>query len=189
MRFMNWIKTMFGGSSEGAAIAAPSETQFKPEVRVPFEDPDIQRLLPPSYRIEFVKHSQSTIYFDPDEWALGEYSDLGKYDNDRRFSIEVMSQFGKPVAAVGWYFERPDSSIAYTIGTYVASHLRRRGLAKALWRAMIRVCGVPRVDGCAATDEGFTLLRAMKEAFPDVVSFQGENSVALKDLRGKGRAA
>ena len=170
-------------------------TRYPAEVRTPFEDPDIKSRLPDGYRVELVKNSQSTLRLGPpDYWATNEYNNLDVWDNSDSTSIEVVSRFGKVVAAVGWEFDPASGSeTAYTIGTVVDEHLRRRGLAKALWRAMIRISGAPLIHGCAASDEGFTLLRSMREDFPNQVSFDGDSNYPVyKDLRrfqGKGRAA
>jgi RimJ/RimL family protein N-acetyltransferase len=186
MGLLTWFKALF--SKEDRPVVPP---KYPAEIRVPFEDPEIQKRLPGGYRIEFVTNSQSTLRFDPDHWLQGEYANLNLWDNRGVFSIEVLSQFGKPVAAVGWEnydptmpAEKPDT--VYTFGTFVAPHLRQRGLAKALWKAMIRTCGFPKVHGCAASDAGFTLLRSMKEEFPDIVSFDGDlpaNLSRYADLR------
>lgn len=155
---------------------------LRPEYRAKLVDPDIESRLREGMRVLFVFHSRSALRFAPDGWARGDYH-LDSSQN--RFSIEVEDRKGEVVAAVGWSIPADDSGLtAYTFGTFVSKKLRRRGLAQALWRAMIRECGRPRIRGVAATDEGFTLLTSMKEAFPDVVSFVGSQLDLRKQKRG-----
>jgi GNAT superfamily N-acetyltransferase len=193
MTLLDRIRSFFQKEAAVEPATVEPEPRYPPESRTPFEDPDIKALLPEGYRVEFVKNSQSALHLDPDHWATGAYADRNLWNNSGVFSIEVLSRYGKPVAAVGWEvhetWDGEPSDTAKTFGTFVASHLRQRGLGKALWKAMIRVCGKPKVHGSAASDHGYTLLHSMKEAFPDVVTFDGEQKYSLfTDLR-KGRAA
>lgn len=149
------------------------------EVRRSLKAPDIERLIPSDYRIQVVSHCRSSLRLMPDIWLR---DSLSPKDSRDAHAIEVLNASGRVMAAVGW-ISPVGSDKAHTTGTFVSRCLRRRGLGKALWRTMIETLkrtGYSGVIGEAVSDEGFTLLVAMKNEFPEFVEFKGNE---YEDLR------
>lgn len=149
------------------------------EVRRSVAAPDIKRLIPSDYKVQVVSRCRSSLRLMPDIWLR---DSLSPKDSRDAYAIEVLNANGRVMAAVGW-IAPVGSDKAYTTGTFVSRSLRRRGLGKALWRIMVEIlkqAGYSGVLGEAVSDEGFTLLAAMKTEFQEFVEFKGNE---YEDLR------
>lgn len=107
------------------------------------------------------------------------------------FAIEVVGPGGEVIAAFAWY---PKTSLTggrriVTAGTYVHERHQRRGLAKAMWRAMIERERPPKISVTVISDRGNTLALSMRAEYP-LIDFEIKDfgDRKLRDLR-KGKAS
>ena len=151
----------------------------KPETRILLLDTELQEKAP-DCTIYFVNNSRSSFHTEPTKWTK-RGNDWISLDGIERCSIEVEDGEGNVVAAVGWGNYSYDKHTSNTFGTFVDKRRQGKGIGKALWKAMMRNCGKPKVRGFAVSNKGYTLLKSMAEAFPGVVSFDTDGP--LRDLR------
>jgi hypothetical protein len=90
------------------------------------------------------------------------------------------------MAAVGWRdLKSKEPGAIKTIGTYVSVPLRCRGLATALWRAMVALSGCDTIYSEPVSDAGFTLLESLEGKLPGVAIYKLDRGIlrGLLDLR------
>lgn len=148
---------------------------------------DLINRVPANYRIELVRNS--TGFLTDRGWEH-----TGILDGHKEATaIEIRSAQGRVMAAFGWkQHPKKDRKLVVTTGTWVSSSLRRRGLAQALWRAMIELTGCNRIETFTVSDEGWTLVRSMQEQLGKRIKIESYGDFSLEDLRTgqqKGRAA
>lgn len=155
--------------------------------RAPFYCPDLINRLPAGYKVMLVMNS--TGYLTDDGWEYVE----ADYGTAHTVSIEILNAKDEIRAAVGWSCPPHERSV-FTVGTWVHPRLRRRGLAQAMWRAMIEHSGRTRIESYIVSDEGWTLVRSMREQLGPRIKIAASGDWALTDLRtgevkGKRRRA
>lgn len=125
--------------------------------------------LPYGYQLQFVENSESLLTLYPSGWMrnVGDVS-----QNSKRYSIEVVSQYGKTMAGVIWKEKTVDGHrTIWSDGTFVSSHLQRKGLATKLWNLMISMRNPDNVIGEAATEDGFHFLSRLSVSHPKLLTF------------------
>lgn len=174
---LGWLVSRAHNQFQDREKNMPSPIEKRTEVQIR----DLLKRAPKGYRTIFVENSLGTLYL-PGSWCR-----RSTEDGSGRWSIELVNKQNRVMAAIAWYKSARKDTL-YTSGTFVSKSLRRRGLGKALWRAMLDRTGNKKISGFAVTDEGLTLLAAMKEEFPNRVSFDVDECEELEDLRpGKGK--
>jgi hypothetical protein len=157
-----------------------------------FTSKQLQRRLPEEHqhRLYLVRNSPRGIILDETRESWG---DLGYKGDARRnrSAIEVRARNGRVIAAVAWWYS-PKRKCVSTLGTYVSKTLRRRGLATALWRAMLTTTRVKIVYSEPVTDEGLTLVNSLREKLQGEVrirTIDNADTAFLEDLRARKRKA
>lgn len=118
-----------------------------------------------------------------------EWSESGYPNGD--YAIEVVDKEGDIIAAFGWKVHKGFCSKRVdAAGTYVHEKHQRRGLAKAMWRAMIEREQPSRIEVGVVSDKGNTLATAMRDEYKHIdfrIKDWGDRK--LRDLRKARKAS
>lgn len=128
-----------------------------------YSDPELSSKLPAGYKIVRIKYASGWLCNSKWEKSSGSYWN----ENDaNRNAIEVRAKNGRVMAAVGWF--DPEGDSVATIGTYVSKKLRRKGLGRALWKAMIQETNCKVIKSHVVTHNGLALVTKLKEQLKNV---------------------
>lgn len=134
--------------------------------RIHIKAPTLLRLCPSTAQVFMVHNSATKQMFDGfDDSASPGLIESGSNVGQRELCVVPR---GKKVASLIWRQDRIGDD-AYEMGAYVVPHLRRRGLALALWWEMFRLRKTRAMRLKVVSREGDALVKSLTSNFPNVV--------------------
>ena len=123
--------------------------------------PTLAAMCPSDARILVVHHS--------DRWLgrVWERRNWPPLVTDHRTELRIESVWRRTLAAILWNQERKPGPVEF-LGAFVAPRMRRRGLAKALIREMMRRSHTRTVCYSVATPDGAALIQSLQRTYPGV---------------------